>query len=240
MIDLCTFTGIDGRTDLDRVAELSSVYPFLEFGILLSRTPGDKDPRYPEFNDIRRIVDTLSGRARLALHVCGRAVGEFVREPVEGASYAGSDIEDLIAAGIGRVQLNFNFERAGLSLSELEGAVRRTSAKVITQHFGANRLVSSGISAPNHQVLYDASGGNGVVADGYEKPFSGKYTGYAGGIGPENAVCTATTIQTLTGAQEVWIDMESRVRTDGYLDLDKCERVASSIAPILGAAVAAI
>lgn len=237
MINLCTFTGVDSKTDLGRVAELSALYPFLEFGVLLSRTPEDKDPRYPVFAEIERIVGTLSGKSKLALHVCGRAVGEFVRAPED---YLGRDIEDLVGAGIGRIQLNFNFERAGLSLKELNGAVRRTGAEVITQHFPANSAVSEGISEPNHHVLYDASGGRGVVAAGYGKPFAGKYTGYAGGIGPENALAAVKAIQAVIGEDDVWIDMESRIRTDGYLDLDKCEKVAASIAPILGRAGAAI
>lgn len=239
MINLCTFTGVDSKTDLGRVAELSALYPFLEFGILLSRTPEDKDPRYPVFAEIQRIVETLSGKTKLALHVCVRAVGEFVRVPETG-EYLGRDIEDLVGAGIGRIQLNFNFERAGLSLKELNGAVRRTGAKVITQHFPANSAVSEGVSEPNHHVLYDASGGRGVVAVGYDKPFAGKYTGYAGGIGPENVVEAVMAIQAVIRDNDVWIDMESRIRTEGYLDLDKCENVAASIAPILGTAADAI
>lgn len=234
MINLCTLTGVDSKTDLGRVAELSAAYPFLEFGVLLSRTPGDKDPRYPVFSEIERIVKTLAGKARLALHVCGRAVGEFVRAPETGTVFAGQDIETLIEAGIGRVQLNFNFERSGFSLGELDTAIRRTQAHVITQHFPANSVVTAAITAPNHHVLYDASGGRGVVADGCGKPFAGKYTGYAGGIGPDNAVERVTAIQAVTGNESVWIDMENRIRTDGYLDLGKCETVAASIAPILG------
>jgi phosphoribosylanthranilate isomerase len=238
MINLCTFTGVDVRTDLGRVIEMASAYPFLEFGILLSRTPEDKDPRYPQFRQIADMVERLCGRAKLALHVCGRAVGEFVREPPKGSAYAGQDIHDLIAAGIGRVQLNFNFERFGLSLEEIEAAVQRTDAKVITQHFPANTAVTFGITAPNHQVLYDASGGRGVAATGYDMPFAGKYTGYAGGLGPDNAAAAVAAIKSIIGDDDVWIDMESRIRTDGYLDLDKCGGVAAVIAPILTASAA--
>jgi hypothetical protein len=233
MIDLCTFTGIDDHTDLDRVAELSQAYPFLEFGILLSRTHEDKDARYPELPKIFDMVSRLAGRTRLALHVCGRAVGEFVREPSR-TDYAGQDIVDLVSAGVGRIQLNFNFERGGLSIPELDAAVRRTSASVITQHFSANRAVSEGILAPNHHILYDASGGRGVEAAEYDQPFGGKYTGYAGGIGPENAASVAEAIQAVVGKSRVWIDMENRVRTGGYLDLGKCETVAAAIALIIG------
>lgn len=240
MINLCTFTGVDVRTDLGRVIEMAAAYPFLEFGILLSRTPEDKDPRYPQFRQISDMVERLSGRAQLALHVCGRAVGEFVREPPEGSPYAAQDIHDLVAAGIGRVQLNFSFERFGLSLEEIDAAVRRTSAKVITQHFPANAPVTIGVTAPNHQVLYDASGGRGVAATGYDRPFSGKYTGYAGGLGPENAAAAVAAIQSVVGDADVWIDMESRIRTDGYLDLDKCGSIAASIAPALTVSAASI
>ncbi|MCS4089033.1 hypothetical protein [Rhizobium sp. BK176] len=238
MINLCTLTGVDVRTDLGRVIEMAAAYPFLEFGILLSRTPEDKDPRYPQFRQIADMVERLSGRAKLALHVCGRAVGEFVKEPAKGAVYAGQDIHDLVAAGIGRVQLNFNFERFGLSVEEIDKAVRRTSAKVITQHFPANAPVSLGVTAPNHQVLYDASGGRGVAAAGYDRPFAGKYTGYAGGLGPGNVLSAVAAIQSVIGDDTVWIDMESRIRTDGYLDLDKCGNVAASIAPVLVASAA--
>ena len=225
MIDLCTFTGLDNRTDLSRVAALSAEFPYLEFGVLLSRTPEDKDARYPEFRKIENIVKTLSGRARLALHVCGRAVGEFV----EGAS----DIDDLVSAGIGRVQLNFSLPKVAFSPEELDAAINRTSAKVITQHFPSNSTLVTTLTSADHQVLYDLSGGRGIAATDYAPPFSGKYTGYAGGLGPENALETASAIAAVSGSTPVWIDMESRIRTAGYLDLDKCETVARVVRPLI-------
>lgn len=227
MINLCTFTALDVRTDLNRVVGLSEAYPFLEFGILLTRSPEDKDERYPLMSEITQMVDRLAGKTRLALHVCGHAVREFV---------AGTpDIEELVSAGIGRVQLNFNLKRGEFGIDELEQAIVRCPADVITQHFPANSALATSISAKNHHVLYDTSGGNGIAPERYEPPFEGKYTGYAGGIGPENVLDVARAMRAVKGEVACWIDMESRVRTDGYLDLTKCEMVADALAPIWGA-----
>ena len=226
MIDLCTFTGIDAKTDLVRVADMAAEYPFAEFGVLLSRTTQDKDSRYPSFADIERIVGTLSGKARLAVHVCGRAVGEFVG----GAS----DIEALVEAGVGRMQLNFILPRSGFSMEELDLAISRTAVPVITQNFPSNSALAAGLLSQNHQVLYDTSGGRGVVAKTYASPLEGKYTGYAGGIGPENVLEVAEHVIDVSGGRRVWIDMENRVRTGDYFDLDKCAAVAAAVSAVVG------
>lgn len=233
MIDLCTFTGLDNKTDLGRVIEMSERYHFLEFGVLLSRTPEDKDARYPIASEIATIVHALAGRTRIALHVCGRAVSEYMRPVEAGTPFLGQDITDLVDAGVGRVQFNFNFSRAGLAVEEIDAAIGRTKANVITQHFPSNVPVSEGVTSPNHNVLYDASGGRGVEATGLNMPFASKYTGYAGGIGPENALEKAIEIDTLSGDTRVWIDMENRIRTEGYLDLDKCEAVARAVGSVV-------
>lgn len=223
MIDCCTFTGIDEKTDLSRVADISAAWPLSEFGILLSRTPEDKDARYPAFSFIEDAAARLGGKTRLALHVCGRAVGEFVaRAP---------DLWDL-AAAFGRVQLNFRIDAAPFSVEELDAAIQAFHGKVITQHFPANAALAGTLLSSNHQVLYDASGGRGVAAEGFMPPFARKKTGYAGGMGPETVVSDIARVHAAVGAggPDVWIDMESRIRTDGYLDLEKCETVAVALA----------
>lgn len=219
MIDLCTLTGIDSKTDLSRVADLSAEFPFLEFGVLLSRSLGDKDSRYLDFQSIERIVHTLSGKTKLALHVCGRAVKEYVA----GAA----DIDGLVNAGVGRVQLNFSLPQMPFSMADLDGAISASPVPVITQHFPPNEGLAEGIKSENHHVLFDLSGGRGIAASTYLEPFKGKYTGYAGGLGPDNLAASMRSVLAVSKFQSVWIDMENRIRTDGYLDLVKCEKVAS-------------
>jgi hypothetical protein len=84
-----------------------------------------------------------------------------------------------------RIQLNFAFRRAAFSLSELEAAIRSVSIPVITQEHGANEGVSLALKAPNHQVLFDASGGRGIETSEWLPPLDGKICGFAGGLGPE-------------------------------------------------------
>ena len=225
MIDTCTLTGLDDRTDLGRVEALCAEYPFLEFGILLSRTPGDKDPRYPSWDALVSMVERLAGKAHLALHVCGRAVGEFV----EGAD----DIDGLVSIGINRVQLNFMLRRSPFGIADLDAAIARSTVSVITQHTVTNDVLAYALKAANHHVLFDTSGGRGVEIAECRPPFTGKYTGYAGGMGPENVKEMASRVAAVSGGTPVWIDMESRLRTDGYLDMDRCAAVAAAVSPMV-------
>jgi phosphoribosylanthranilate isomerase len=217
MIDKCTFTGIDTKTDLDAVIALSRRHKALEFGVLFSRTPEDKDARYPTRAEIEVIISKLEGVVPVALHICGRAVGEFV---------AGvADIREL-ASRFDRVQLNFSLPASPFGVAELDGAIRAFGRPVITQHFPSNAVLAEAVTAPTHHVLHDTSGGRGIATDSFPPPFPNKYTGFAGGIGPENIADKIADVLAVSGGATVWIDMESRIRTDGYLDLEKCEAAA--------------
>lgn len=73
------------------------------------------------------------------------------------------------------------------------------------------------------QWLHDESGGRGQVPQ-QRPPNPGFLVGYAGGISATNVkdVCNE-----LTG--EYWIDMESSIRTNDRLDLQKCEDICKLI-----------
>mmetsp|Transcript_22796 Transcript_22796/g.70640 ORF Transcript_22796/g.70640 Transcript_22796/m.70640 type:complete len:126 (-) Transcript_22796:241-618(-) len=70
---------------------------------------------------------------------------------------------------------------------------------------------------PNMALLVDESCGLGVAMEGgYPAPSDGVKTGYAGGIGPHNILKVLEDVTT-AAAQEgkgVWVDMESRLRSD--------------------------
>lgn len=220
MISLVTFTGIDERTDLTRVREFVEKYRFVEFGVLLSLTPEDKDARYMYLDQIRHVAEALHD-VPLALHVCGSAVQHLVFN-------SHPDVVAL-AAKFGRVQLNFNAKKAKFTSGDLESAMTAIPGKVITQHFPGNTQLVNELRAPNHQVLYDTSGGSGRPTQHWLPPFERKATGYAGGLGPEGIHESLEAIANAAGTTPVWIDMESRVRTDGYLNLDKCAVVAEAV-----------
>ncbi len=226
MLSICTFTGVDAKTDLGRVVEMSRKYPFLEFGILLSMSPEDKDARYMSPSIIKEIMSFLYGNAvNTALHLCGGAVQEFL---------VGNKQITTLADLAGRVQLNFNADKSLFNIQALDAIFKgREPKKIITQHRPGNFSLSSVVSAPNHQVLYDLSAGRGVMAESWDDAFTNKHTGFAGGLGPDYIAEQIVLIEKASEGQNCWIDMETRIRSNGYLDLNQCEAVADYVKPFM-------
>jgi predicted component of viral defense system (DUF524 family) len=48
-------------------------------------------------------------------------------------------------------------------------------------------------------------------------------------LGPENLAEQLKAIEDVVGDRDVWIDMESRIRTNDKLDLDKAEQVLKTV-----------
>jgi len=223
MLIACSLTGVDDRTDLESLDDLAAEFPFAEFAILYSHSRAGNERRYPQ----RNVIEALSRQAagggfRVALHLCGSAVADFV---------AGRGDVRALASGFGRVQLNFDAGKAPFSLPELEGAIRSFPGKVITQHNDANLRVSESIRASNHQVLFDASLGRGVEAVEWPRPLDGKTCGYAGGISPERIGRVLGELGPVLSSADAWIDMESRLRNaDDLFDLGACRTVLEAVA----------
>jgi len=202
--DFITFTGIDDRTQIEGLEDLSARYP-IEWGVLLDPAQQGKVPRFPSPQTIARVA--ASG-LRLAAHLCG-AHTEALRD--------GEPADMPLALGrFARIQIN------GHSVSVAEAS-----------RFGATIgrrciLPCTGDRFPDADAvdwLHDLSGGRGL-ATGAWPPYPGRLAGYAGGIGPDTAAAVVAAI----GAEgPYWIDMESRVRTDDWLDLELCRRVCRAV-----------
>jgi len=202
-----TFTGLDAWTDLDRASALSRRYP-IEWGVLLSEKRQGRDPRYPCDRTLSRILwrDDL----RKAGHLCG-AYSDRIME----SGGVGSISLDL--SYFHRVQVNHAAPNPSLIVLFRNGWGRfRCIAQSRGDRFPKNTAVD---------WLHDCSGGRGVAPDGWPA-HPGRLVGYAGGIGPENVQDVITVID---AAGPYWIDMESRIRTDDRLDLDKCEAVCRAV-----------
>ncbi|NTF16837.1 hypothetical protein G6L37_00160 [Agrobacterium rubi] len=217
MLKLCTLTGIDKRTSFEWVIETASLHPTAEFGILFSATADGSDQRYPDRDFISDYAGAMqSAMVNTALHICGRAVRMFVEGDEE--------IRNL-AARFGRVQLNFNAQHIAFSTSDLDSAIAGFARPVITQHNEANADVTAAITARNHHVLFDASGGRGIHSQEWPSRLPGKLYGFAGGFGPETLMFDLEGAQRASAGQHYWIDMESRLRRDNWLDTSICESV---------------
>jgi hypothetical protein len=168
-------------------------------------TPG----RYPAAVTLQRILRELPPQVRLALHVCGRGVPDLlVGEPVV------LDLVRRLVARQGRLQLNFNHARVPVDFTALRRLLDRfPTLTVITQHNAANATVWEQLrDYPNHAVLFDASGGNGILPDAWPQPLPGIPCGYAGGLGRDTLYQQLGRIEAIVGQRPIWVDMEGSLR----------------------------
>lgn len=226
-----TLTGADESVPPSDLLNLSARYPFVEWGILFSlkRIGG---PRYPSAEwaiSLMQLVEKTPPFVNLSAHLCGA----LVRESLEGdISFFAQQLQGRFQ----RLQLNFG------SAASLDRAFR--SQPLMTAIFGmATGVIFGGdferlstapayLTTSNISPLFDASGGRGVECRKWPVPIA-PLTGYAGGIGPENVDKVLCEIEKVAGDSEVWIDMESNLRTDDKFDMYKCEAVLETCKPFV-------
>lgn len=212
-----TFTGIDARTDLLRCHALSQTYP-IEWGILTGGRLGRN--RYP---DESVIGNAVRAGLRLALHMCGPDAA-WINSGARGSAGVRAVVLDIIREGlVERVQVNR--AEGCYDLPALEGALRDLHIpQMILQHRGP-------VFPEPHETdrivwLHDESGGRGrAVKDWAQPSISNQFVGYAGGLSPETVAGEISRMP----AESFWIDMETGVRTEDWLDLDRCEAVCRAV-----------
>jgi hypothetical protein len=224
-----TITGADDMTDMYELVDLSAEFPFVEWGILVSaRNEGRQ--RFPS----RHWIELFSGQVRrhgmkVATHICG----EWVRELLVGELNWNCLPFGLLPVSW-RVQINTHggvypsttamWDR----MDELRGKKFIFQWEGVNDHLARATIQRGGLSALS--VLFDKSGGMGLVPDEWPKQLSGIYCGYAGGLGPHNISQQLEKLEHLC-QWEYWIDMEQNVRTDDgeKLDLAKVRTVLETV-----------
>jgi len=219
-IKTVTITGADNSIDPSELIVLSREFPFVEWGILLSRSSEGKK-RFPSANWIAHFKNLCDGEieadnVQVAAHFCGA----WVREIVTGHfTYPYPSLLPLFD----RIQLNFHGIEHQVDLPKFADLLNRTApwAKYIFQMDGVNdqlfhKVRDIGLSLLSSRVhpLFDLSGGNGVVPDEWPAGFHGVFCGYAGGLGPDNLKEQLERIESAVGPDDIWIDMETKVRSD--------------------------
>lgn len=212
--EFVTFTGIDADTDVARLRRLQSLYP-VEWGVLFSPNRQGQG-RYPDLASVPRLANLgLS----FAAHVCGGWASSILDE---GRC---DEVEALPHAMFGRVQVNTS--RREPEAHEAAAFARWIGAR-------AAILQTRDRSFPGDDTvdwLYDVSGGFGREPDSWKVDASTRaFVGYAGGIGPGNVMAVLSAISAShPDGKPFWIDMETGVRTEDRLDLDKCEAVLTAV-----------
>jgi hypothetical protein len=259
-LEKVTITGADDSTDIKQLLDLSGEFPFVEWGILVSRKQ-EGGYRFPSSKWISELSSWRVGHIRADLNLSMHLCGEWVRQLLVG-QLDWALLPD-IATVAQRVQINTHGEphvsTTAMIASLMYGAsigVRETrdSAKFreyIFQYDGVNNHLAHAAKAyeTGYRVsaLYDTSSGAGRLPKRWEAPGPEFNYGYAGGLSPDNVVEQIEEIEDrafkalIPEYKPYWIDMERRVRTDddSQLDMKKVRRVLELCAPFVKAPVAA-
>lgn len=229
-LDRVTITGADDRTPASALFTLSERFPFVEWGILLSRSSAG-GRRFPSIGWIERLL-ALDGSASLKLsgHLCG----SWVKELCRGRRTFDHE-EPSIARGFQRVQLNFHAIAHTVDAPPFVDCLRTWGVgEYIFQLDDVNNAILARAQSAGVQAvpLFDLSGGAGILPSAWPRP-SAEYCGYAGGLSPDNLEEQLARIGDAAGESRVWIDVETHVRTpdNAQLDLARVERFLEIAAP---------
>lgn len=224
-------TGVDDNTDLNQLLEITKEHPYVVWGVLISESQQGKG-RYPTFDTIAKIGDFIKANGlqdNFGIHVCGKPAVKGFLEDVKKYS----NLIDPFKI----VQINFRHEDH--DMATIKDCIERNRNKdIIIQYNKANEdFVSKFVVPPdNLKMLVDYSGGNGnymapIQSLEYVKTFQfqGVRSGIAGGFGLDNIKDVLTEISTGVSGSPfpygIWIDMETKLRTDDVFDLDVCTKI---------------
>lgn len=221
MIKKVTITGADRGVYPQQLADLSQEFPFVEWGILASRKQIDS-PRFPGpawLIELARIKQSYK-ELHLSLHLCGAYVREFLK------GYA-AFMHELPVKLFDRIQLNTHGEPHEWSAEPVINFIKNLPEKeFIFQYDNVNTdlleiVAKSGVT--NISALYDLSHGAGLLPNEWPRPLDYCNVGYAGGLGPRNLKDQIKKIESVVGDREIWIDMETHVRTMESFDIEKAK-----------------
>lgn len=164
----------------------------------------------------------------LAAHLCGQRVNDLLLNNEENKSF----LSKLHPMGFHRVQINATAVN-GVDTSNLSNCVSSLE-DVISAHPNLEFILQKneetkplwegllqsqscgdgeGKLPKNVVMLVDESKGTGVLASSWPTPPEEYDIGYAGGIGPTNVRNVLEDIVDVAAGRDVWIDMESSLRS---------------------------
>jgi hypothetical protein len=229
-----TITGADHSITPSSLIAISRGYPFVEWGILLSKSQegSNRFPGRPWMNRFAQLTQdhSLDEPIYTSGHLCGQWLRDYLRGDATCPHF------DL---GIfDRIQLNFHGQLQAVNytrflLNTLQGSIK-SGRSVIFQRDGVNDALLNRVMLDDVivQTLFDLSHGAGLCPEAWPLPIEDVFCGYAGGLGPDNLKEELEKLEAVVGDREIWIDMETKVRSghDRIFDLAKvieCLEIAS-------------
>lgn len=233
ILNKVTISGADDQVAYQDMEALSNEFPFMEWGILLSsRAKGS--PKYPSIEWMAKLSQRkYDPNFKISGHVCGK----WVKDIAEGQWTLVRELMDFFDM-FERLQFNFGPATFPLVDSEpfikgLKNADRQLTRQYILQlpdttHELVNQCVNAGLDAV---PFCDCSCGVGVLPEKW-KEAKHPYTGYAGGLSPDNLTENLEKIEQVCGPGPIWIDVETNVRNDkNELDIGLVRRFLETAKP---------
>lgn len=231
-LQLVSFVGVDLNTDLESLLWFNQLYSIkYEFGVLYSDSKNNTHIRYPGYEFCEYFLKwTRQNNICNSLHICGTSIIKYLKE---------DPILLSICKLANRIQLNLNIDKFNdydeLSNAILEIAERNNHHIILQKNskkckFNENLL--SKINKFNVELswLYDSSGGFGRQINKVVVPDMKYFTGYAGGINPDNIIDIINLINDVnTDNRNFYVDMESGVRANNYFSIYKCKLIKELI-----------
>lgn len=212
-----TVTGADESIQPITLRRIHEEYPFVEFGILVSKDNSGNSPRFPSQEWLEELRQVKVFPMQLSMHLCG----SWVRNLCLGNSEVFHDWISEYFTMFDRIQLNFHGypHRAGDKFIAMlkEGF----NVPIIFQLDGQNDSLYdwAKYKGVNAQPLYDLSGGAGLLPEHWQSP-KFEYTGYAGGLSPENLKENLQELASMIDVPHaqhrhmIWIDAETYLRSE--------------------------
>lgn len=222
ILDRVTITGVDETSNPDDLLRISQRYPFVEWGFLLKESlPGTG--RYVSTTTLKRFLPWAEAMC-FSGHICGK----WGRDMLVGYDSIFQELHPYMPM-FTRLQWNVNASRNPYDLRDVEHLfATRDQYRHIIQCNKSNELFVALLldAGVNFDILYDASGGRGIVAKTWPPASDLAYYGYAGGLRPDNLAGELAKINMVAGPYRIWIDMESGVRnSNDILDLGLVTKV---------------
>ena len=223
-IDKVTVTGADDSTHVKKIPIISSAYPFVEWGILLSQSYHSGAPRFPSVDWLHQLKEEhdVGGRN---INLCGHLCGRWVRDLCEGKLTFVEDLPELYTM-FSRIQLNFHAYQHKIKQDAFITALKDERLKGVQFIFQMDDVNNGLLDVAKENgidaiPLFDSSGGAGILPK--EWPCYNGYAGFAGGLSPLNVSSQLEKIYGVRGKgvfMTCWIDAETHLRTKDNQELD--------------------
>lgn len=230
---LVSFVGVDEKTDFAEIELISNSHAglgFVEWSVLYSDSKSVGNyTRYPSYDFCKDFLEksAKTNYVHSSIHLCGSVIERYLNKD--------GDVMALCQVAH-RIQLNLNirdYPDYSKLTERLQSVLKQYGHSIILQQnkTKANfmEVFLKGNAFPIN-ILHDGSGGFGREITEVVPPDETHFTGYAGGIKPENVVKIVNLIENNNpNNKRYYIDMESGVRTDNIFSIEKCSQVLQNL-----------